>query len=339
MLHPPLLFCFSTGDSGGPLSTVTSNADGSETHTIVGITSWGYGGCAAENYPTVYASTSGVAEWIKTTVCDTWGVDASFCPKAPKGGKAAKKGKKGKKAKKECKATRAATFEVITDIFAFESTWYLQNDATGEITARMDASEFTDPNEIYPVEVELCSGESYTSFLADSFGDGQKHEYCILCDPPPGVFWVQFEDTIIFQVGDWDGYEIASNPIVLSSTGTDCDLEIDINVITDQWPYETFYSVEEAAGTVILQTSPGDFTEEYSLYLDMTVTGLCPGVEYIFVLYDDFGDGTNIPPYCLEEPNPCPEPGMIGTLSTGEVLFDALGNWDGYSLSETFVVN
>ena len=62
-----------SGDSGGPLILKSGNI-----HLLVGIVSWGYG-CAQAEYPGVYARVSSSYNWIKTTVCDDWRMNAEFC--------------------------------------------------------------------------------------------------------------------------------------------------------------------------------------------------------------------------------------------------------------------
>ena len=62
-----------SGDSGGPLILKSGNI-----HLLVGIVSWGYG-CAQAEYPGVYARVSSSYNWIKTTVCDDWRMNAAFC--------------------------------------------------------------------------------------------------------------------------------------------------------------------------------------------------------------------------------------------------------------------
>jgi hypothetical protein len=62
------------GDSGGPLIVRDGNR-----HVLVGLSSWGTG-CGRDGFPGVYARVSAADEWIKTIVCDCWGVSsASFC--------------------------------------------------------------------------------------------------------------------------------------------------------------------------------------------------------------------------------------------------------------------
>jgi hypothetical protein len=64
------------GDSGGPV--VYMEEDGN--HTLMGVVSFGYQVCGVDFYPDVIARVSFAMDWIKMTVCDEWGEDASFCP-------------------------------------------------------------------------------------------------------------------------------------------------------------------------------------------------------------------------------------------------------------------
>jgi hypothetical protein len=62
------------GDSGGPLIVRDGNR-----HVLVGLSSWGTG-CGRDGFPGVYARVSAADEWIKSMVCDCWGLSsASFC--------------------------------------------------------------------------------------------------------------------------------------------------------------------------------------------------------------------------------------------------------------------
>ena len=103
--------------------------------------------------------------------------------------------------------------QYCTDYFPDETSWYLKN-STGDIVAAMDT--FVEREKKHPIDVDLCSGESYTSILLDSFRDGQT--FCSHYELPP-FFEVKFEDTVIFEVTDnWSGSVIESDPIVLSSS-------------------------------------------------------------------------------------------------------------------------
>merc|ERR1712232_239983 len=67
------------GDSGGPIVRREWDANNSSfVDSHVGVVSWGYD-CAAKKKPGVYARTSKGFGWIKETVCDDFGVSATFC--------------------------------------------------------------------------------------------------------------------------------------------------------------------------------------------------------------------------------------------------------------------
>ena len=68
------------GDSGGPviIETEDPDGDGRKKHTVVGIVSWGAGYCGTN--PDVHARVSSGVDWIRSQVCDGFGVvDASLC--------------------------------------------------------------------------------------------------------------------------------------------------------------------------------------------------------------------------------------------------------------------
>ena len=69
------------GDSGGPVIIETEDPDGRKKHTAVGIVSWSSGYCGTN--PDVHARVSSGMDWIRTAVCDGFGVDASFCDSGP----------------------------------------------------------------------------------------------------------------------------------------------------------------------------------------------------------------------------------------------------------------
>lgn len=308
------------------------------------------------NFPTVYASTSGGAQWIKETVCDTWGVGASFCPKVGKATKATKAAK-APGARRKMKAAKyqncdvGVRIEIVTDFFDDQSSFYLKNDDTGEIVSQV--SDLTIPSNRQINLNALCSGESYTAVLEDSYHDGQFY-----CDPSsfddfPPFLQGRFGVTPIFEQSDpWDGDFIIFG-LFLPSPNDDCNLEIDVDIFTDFFPEETSWILFDATDTSNLifvdGMAPGTYTTPLELYTE-TISGLCPDTNYVFVLLDSDGDGQvsidnnlshspNVPwsPF-LKPDSSCPIPGMIGTLmSNDEVIFDKLGYWAGESLQATFV--
>jgi len=63
------------GDSGGPLIVPSS---GGANFVLIGVVSWGYPGCAHDNYPAVYARVSKQLDWISETVV---GNKSKTCPR------------------------------------------------------------------------------------------------------------------------------------------------------------------------------------------------------------------------------------------------------------------
>lgn len=72
------------GDSGGPLVTIEDNGDGTETHTLIGVTSFTYISLFFQclSSPSGFAKVSGGISWIKELVCGN-NVEASFCEGYP----------------------------------------------------------------------------------------------------------------------------------------------------------------------------------------------------------------------------------------------------------------
>jgi len=70
------------GDSGGPIIQRVNQTDGSSTHHLVGVVSWGIG-CARPGYPGVYARVSEAKDWIQNTICTQFGSDEDFCDDTP----------------------------------------------------------------------------------------------------------------------------------------------------------------------------------------------------------------------------------------------------------------
>lgn len=143
------------GDSGGPIVKRTKNSDGTFTDTHVGVVSWGYG-CAAKNYPGVYARTSKRVDWIKDTMCEDLKSISSTC--SPKNDPPPPLG--------DC--DQDLTVTVDTDMYAYETKWTLKDSKKNEVMTRQYLFKY------HKNEHKLClkSNEKYEIVFYDDYGDG-----------------------------------------------------------------------------------------------------------------------------------------------------------------------
>ncbi len=306
------------GDSGGPLVMVTPNDKGRDIHTYVGTVSWGYG-CALPGYPGVYARTSSdeIKNFILGTVCDTWHLDASFCPSSGK----------NEKNTKRCKAEskQPLIVEIGTDIYAAYETYFYLEDSTGNVNdVELEFSNYESTLSTYLV----CPGEEYTAYLGDTYGDGQIQVdvgNCPTCEiPHPIAAGYSGTGDTIFEVEDRDFG--SSTTVGFTLTGSACDQIITVKIYTDSYPGETSWYIEDSSWTTIAMSTY--YTDEFTLY-SQDVSNLCPG-DYTFVLLDSFGDGMVY--WRL------PTVGMAGYAADGTELFNAKGSWNGYKLSAPFTM-
>jgi len=65
------------GDSGGPLVSIVDNGDDTQTHTLIGLTSFGYGIFCPTSVSGFARISAGIG-WIKEIVCGN-DIEASFC--------------------------------------------------------------------------------------------------------------------------------------------------------------------------------------------------------------------------------------------------------------------
>jgi len=148
------------GDSGGPIVKRTSNGDGTFTHTHVGVVSWGVG-CAAPNFPGVYARTSKRVDWIKDTMCKDLKSISSTCspkndPPPPPSGDCA----------------QDLTVTVNTDKYGYETKWTLTDSKRNEVKTRQYLFRYNKN------EHKLClkPNEKYEIVFYDDYGDGMCDE-------------------------------------------------------------------------------------------------------------------------------------------------------------------
>lgn len=66
--------------------------------------------------------------------------------------------------------------------------------------------------------------------------------------------------------------------------------EIEVVIVTDQFPGETSWGVADATGQYVFQVPSDSYNQQFTQFTQ-TVSDLCRGYEYFFIIEDTFGDG------------------------------------------------
>ena len=80
-------------------------------------------------------------------------------------------------------------------------------------------------------------------------------------------------------------------PRTLSACGA-CDHTLALRIRTDQYPSESYFSLESSDDTCVGASSGPSFAlNAYTTYYGDISTSLCAGMDYTFTVYDSYGDG------------------------------------------------
>jgi len=266
-----------SGDSGGPI-VVSSVEDGKTIHTQVGVVSWGSGDCGTN--PDVHARVSEGMEWIKSAVCDDWGVSADFCdpPMCPNG-------------------ESVFTVTITTDDTPDQNMWSLK-DSAGDV---VESQSFEVANAKYVTTVCLAP-DQYVFELTDSGDDGM----------PDGSVEVSLNNEVVyedFSSGSKIEFiiiapdDLTNNPTAaptpaqseaptMAPTDYECDTNqnLKITVQNDFYYYETYWTLEQYVNEDEMWT---EITRNNLDAFDLFVNTICldtAGV-YRFSIFDSYGDG------------------------------------------------
>jgi hypothetical protein len=252
------------GDSGGPIVKQIGNE-----HVQVGVVSWGIG-CAQPGFPGIYSRVSSAQDWIKQVVCDEWGESASFCDGGTIGGSQPTGG--------NCAAAELDfDFSITTDSYGYETSWELVN-SQGQVVVGgddLDSGRAYDTRQCIP-------NDAYTLTIYDSYGDG------LCCGISPGYTLV-VDGNDIQQGGAVDfGGEIS---VDFGSVATASCVELRLDLLTDEWGYETELWLVNAAAQEWIWYDYGvgnNESRQYTACLDPTG---CATLQ----IFDSFGDGIAAP--------------------------------------------
>jgi len=142
-----------SGDSGGPLvsKSYDKNTD-IETHTHVGVVSWGVG-CGHPDYPGVYARTSSRIGWIRNAMCNTLrSQDPSCGPNPPP----------------KCPGQAKVTIRIEHDNWGEETAWTMY-DSNGK---KLMYREYRMDNVVTSQDICVDYEEEFEWTITDTYGDG-----------------------------------------------------------------------------------------------------------------------------------------------------------------------
>jgi trypsin len=217
------------GDSGGPIF----DQEGIQ----VGVTSFGIG-CAQAAFPGVYARVSGVKDWIDATLCELASTPPASCGQIQTN-----------------TGNNVVVIEVKYDDFPEETGWTLR-DSAGTLIASQATGSFLTFGGFVSKTVFVTEGD-YTFEMTDTKSDG------ICCEFGIGEFkiTVNGEPVAVGDNGEFSDvvrefFNVGGVDVVEAPTG---DNEVVIEVLHDDFPEETGWTLRDSAGILIVSQFTGSF--------------------------------------------------------------------------------
>jgi hypothetical protein len=160
--------------------------------------------------------------------------------------------------------TTSSTVDVYSSI-------NLINDTNIDITFIEEESTITEEEFTFENQVTIPAGENKASVGLD-------------------IDNTAIGKTIVLQIDETDGFFIGGNGKIVITVNETCaegSSKLDITIVFDDYSEETVYRIFDSSGNILLQNSyPASTVDDIS-------TICLPAGEYIFALYDTYGDGMN----------------------------------------------
>jgi len=182
------------GDSGGPLVKIEGN-----THTQVGIVSWGYG-CAGREKPGVYSRISEEIDWMRDVICDKWKVDSDLCIGSTPTSPAPAPAPTPEPPSDECNGFGSSSVDILFtfDTYPEDISWKI-TDFDMKNNVKGKGSNY-DPYLVTAEEsVTLCNNNCYAVIIKDSHRDG------LCCEFGSGGYKISVKGEVELSGGKFNG--------------------------------------------------------------------------------------------------------------------------------------
>jgi len=185
--------------------------------------------------------------------------------------------------------------DILTDQYPGETSYTLQETCDGTTIFERPHGYFTSSGELYEDTICVSRSFEYVFTIFDSYGDG------LCCHYGNGEYTVTLNESEAAAGGDFGSHESTTfgncgptpppSPGPPTTSPTECSGDsINIDILTDDYPQETSYTLQETCdGTTILERPQGFFNSSGELYEDTIC--IFSSFEYVFTILDSFGDG------------------------------------------------